>query len=86
MTKLEDRVRVIEAWKQSGLSLQKYAVRVGIPYGTLQYWRKRQGEEPQPAGASFVEMASPVTEHVHLPSGDCSIVIVLPSGVRIEVH
>jgi transposase-like protein len=87
MTKHEEKIRVMEAWKQSGLGLQKYAEKVGISYGTLQYWRKRyrMQEKKRPEPASFVAMSIPTEEQSHTPTLS-GIVIVLPSGVRIEVH
>jgi transposase-like protein len=87
MTKQEEKFKVVEAWQQSGMGLQKYAEKVGIPYATLQYWRKRyrMHEQKSIEPARFVALDLPPRDH--LATGAASgIVIVLPSGVRIEVH
>lgn len=88
MTTNEEQARVIESWQQSGLSLQKYAAQVGIAYGTLQYWRKRyhrMQHQRQSTSAGFVALNASVDQRPPTPSAT-GIVIVLPSGVRIEVH
>ncbi|MBI2793818.1 MAG: hypothetical protein HYX66_04105 [Ignavibacteria bacterium] len=87
MTKQEEKFKIIEAWKQSGIGMQKYAEQHGIPYGTMQYWYKRYRlEQQRPAKqASFVALALPPVVRDEEPTAS-GLVIVLPSGVHIEVH
>ncbi|MBI2794035.1 MAG: hypothetical protein HYX66_05205 [Ignavibacteria bacterium] len=87
MNKQEKMFSVVEAWKQSGLGGQKYAAQIGMPYATLQYWGKRYRDHQQqntPMPARFVALEVPTEERS--PSMVSGIVIILPSGVRIEVH
>jgi len=87
MQKQEEKFKVVEAWKQSGLSAQKYAVQIGMPYATLQYWAKRyrlaNQQTAEPSGRFIALEAPKQPRHIASPSG---IVITLPSGTRIEVH
>ena len=87
MSNQEEKFKVVEAWKQSGMGLQKYAEKAGIPYATLQYWRKRfqMHEQKRKEPASFVALDVPPGERAVAPAAS-GIVIVLPSGVRIEVR
>jgi|GEM_PF-6403471 len=84
MTKTEQMYGVVEAWQRSGIGKQKYSKQIGMAYATLQYWCKRYRERDQPtATPAFVALEiadAPQQENTH-----ASIVIVLPSGARIEV-
>ena len=85
MTKTESMFSVVEAWQRSGIGKHRYAEQIGMAYGTLQYWCKRYRERDQPpATPSFVALAIP--EAPHHDRSYASIVIVLPSGARIEVR
>lgn len=89
MAKQDEMFGIISAWKQSGIGLQKYGEQHGIAYGTLQYWNKRYRQLHQqtalPAGFVAVDLPREVRTE---PSSSSSsgIVIILPSGTRIEVH
>ena len=87
MSNQEEKFKIVEAWKHSGMGLQKFAEQNGIPYATLQYWRKRypMHEQKRTEPASFVALDVPPGERA-VASATCGIVIVLPSGVRIEVR
>jgi len=84
MKKSEEMFRVVEAYRASGQSRDKYADSIGISRSKMQYWCKRYVEQESAKSevplATFVELASDG------PSSPPSrIVIVLPSGTRIEV-
>lgn len=85
MTKPERMYSVVEAWQRSGVGKHKYAAQIGMAYATLQYWCKRYRERDQPAATpKFVALAIP--EPSQDDSTHAQIVIVLPSGARIEVR
>lgn len=44
MTKREKMFRVVEAWKASGLSREKYSAKAGLSRSTFQYWTRRYAE------------------------------------------
>lgn len=85
MTKIESMYSVVEAWQRSGIGKKKYAEQIGMAYGTLQYWCKRYHERDQPSATPlFVALAIPETaQH---DTTHAQILIVLPSGARIEVR
>ena len=70
--------------ERDGLSLRRLALESGIPVGTLAWWswRLRQdsgGDRVVEGGGGFVEL---VERRPHAPDG---VVVVLTSGVRVEV-
>ena len=85
MTKSTRMFGVVEAWQRSGIGKHRYAEQIGMAYGTLQYWCKRYRERDQPSATpKFVALAIPeAREH---EATYAQIVIVLPSGARIEVR
>jgi len=84
MKKSEEMFRVVEAYAASGLSRDRYADSMGISRSKMQYWCKRYAERTAAVTTSplsaFVEMSA--EEHATSTS---RIVIILPSGTRIEV-
>ena len=85
MTKTTRMFGVVEAWQRSGIGKNWYAEQIGMAYGTLQYWCKRYHERDQPSATpSFVALAIP--EPPQYDTTHAQIVIVLPSGARIEVR
>lgn len=85
MTKTERMYSVVEAWQRSGVGKQKYAEQIGMAYATLQYWCKRYRERDEPpATPKFVALAIPEARDEE--TAHAQIVIVLPSGARIEVR
>ena len=85
MTKTEQMYGVVEAWQRSGIGKQKYAKQIGMAYATLQYWCKRYRERDQLAATpKFVALALPEAREDE--ATHAQIVIVLPSGARIEVR
>ena len=83
---------VIEQWRKSGMSKEGFAKKHGIGHGAFHYWcslyhgrgvassgvAKQKASEAKPA---FVPMDCAEVEAI----GATSVVIVLPSGTRIEV-
>jgi len=70
--------------EQDGLSLRRLAEESGIPVGTLAWWswRLRQGGEGDSdvaASGGFVELIE------QRPHQGAAVVVVMPSGVRVEV-
>lgn len=84
MKKSEEMFRIVEAYATSGMSRDKYADSIGISRSKMQYWCKRYAERT--AAVSSSPLAAFVELSAEEPSSSPSrIVIVLPSGTRIEV-
>jgi hypothetical protein len=70
--------------EQDGLSLRRLAEESGIPVGTLAWWSWRlrqdcEGGSGVEAGGGFVELVE------QCPHPSAAVVVVMPSGVRVEV-
>ena len=86
--------RVVNAWRESGLSATEFGRRQGIGPQRLYWWRKRLGDW---SGAQVIANESTSEPRVSFIAGEvrtspapfgvepCSTVVRLPSGVSVEV-
>lgn len=86
---------IVERWQRSGQGKERFAKEHGIPYGTFQYWCSHYHNGN---GSKTVTAREPVSLPAHAPAfvplqvqedqavSATSVVIVLPSGTRIEVR
>lgn len=80
----EDMFKVIDLWKQSGLSQKAYCEQNNIRYYVFHYWYKRFREQQGVIeGGTFVPLnVKPST----FPVSNSAIEILLPDGKRILFH
>jgi len=88
----EEMFPVVEHWQKSGMGKQRFAKKHGIGYGTFQYWCSRyrnQGADTAVARREVLHVAEPVFVPLQFTEEQtavvASVVIMLPSGIRIEV-
>lgn len=88
----EEMFPEVEQWQKSGIGKEQYAREHGIGYGTFQYWCSRyRNQSVESALAIREEVRGTVPAFVPLQMIEeravsaASVVIVLPSGIRIEV-
>lgn len=91
-TSAEEWALRMEAWRQSGESIQSFALRKGFNYGTFKWWigklrrspdaAKRADRQPV-AGNSFVPV---VTRAAEMPSSNHSVLdVVIHNGITLRV-
>ena len=80
----EDMLKMIDSWKQSGLSQKAYCEQHNIRYYVFHYWYKRfRDQQDAVEDASFVPLnVKPST----FPVSNSAIEILLPDGKRILFH
>lgn len=80
----EDMFKVIDLWKQSGLSQKAYCEQNNIRYHVFHYWYKRfRDQQGAVEGGTFVPLnVKPCT----FPLSNSAIEILLPDGKRILFH
>jgi hypothetical protein len=80
----QDMLRMIGAWKQSGLSQKAYCEQNNIRYYVFHYWYKRYRDQQDAVDdATFVPLnVKPST----FPVSSSAIEILLPDGKRILFH
>ena len=80
----EDMLRMIDSWKQSGLTQKAYCEQHNIRYYVFHYWYKRfRGQQDAVEDASFVPLnVKPSTFSV----SNSAVEILLPDGKRILFH
>jgi transposase-like protein len=52
---IEDRLQMLQNYRQSGLTQREFAKRHGISLSTLQLWRRKYPQSPAPGKAAFIE-------------------------------
>jgi uncharacterized protein YodC (DUF2158 family) len=80
----EDMLKMIDSWKQSGLSQKAYCEQHNVRYYVFHYWYKRfRDQQDAFEEASFVPLnVNPST----FPVCNSAIEILLPDGKRILFH
>ena len=88
MTKAAKMYRVVEAWQRSGMGQQKYAAKIGMANGTLQYWIKKYREQRVSTALTPMAEFVPITvaDPVAVIEQSYAVVITLASGTRIELR
>jgi len=79
-----ERRQLLDRYERSGLSQKAFCLRHGVALSTLQYWRRRARDTDREPTPSFVEIP-PVTGVARALSGEATVLIELPGGVRLEV-
>jgi len=80
MWKQSDGERVIESWKESGLSMYVYSQQTGIGYKRLSYWKRHLRRE---SGSPFVEVK--VKSFAPKKTEDDAMEIILRNERRIRI-
>ena len=82
---LEERLKHVSVWRNSGLLLANYSKQTGIPIKTLRYWAtletKKARRQRNKMGGGFLPVAM-TDEPVDPP---CQIIIEFPKGIRITL-
>jgi transposase-like protein len=75
-TRRDERLRIVAAWRQSGLSAVEYAEQAGITVRNLYRWKGNAG--PEGEAMSFIELPA-------MPTGAWSAEVMSKSGsVRLS--
>ena len=51
---IEQRLQILQDYRQSGLTQREFAKRHGIGLSTLQLWRRKYPQSPTPGKATFI--------------------------------
>lgn len=82
----QDKLNLIQAWQESGLSKQEFCNQQNIGYHFFNYWEKKYrissgsiAEKPPVKSSGFVKLK--------LPKENTSMVeIVFPNGIKVVLH
>ncbi len=98
MTKQQKMFAHVNAWQASGLSIVKYAEKIGIHKEAFRYWirKKRQITEKKDDDVSFIELSSmnamPVKSTKTFKEDDTSsdlnprIILTFPCGMCLKIY
>jgi hypothetical protein len=79
----DQRLRMVEQFRRSGLTRATFSKQYGIPLATLSWWlakTKRASNLPVPVVFREVRLEAPATE----PSNPWSMEVVAPSGLTVR--
>ena len=80
---LKEKYKMIEQWKQSGLSQTEYCRQNVITHHSFYYWYKRYRQHHDCSGSndsSFVKL------HIEKPSQSSLLEVHYPGGIRLLFH
>ncbi|HVB03387.1 MAG TPA: hypothetical protein VNE41_06680 [Chitinophagaceae bacterium] len=82
-----ERVAMLEAWRQSGLSIRGYSDQHHIGYHTLMYWYKKTKKPfPRPVASSKPAFASLKMKYPSHPTPPIFCELVTAKGKRLLFH
>ncbi len=78
----QQMVKVIELWKQSGLSQRAFCEQQSLKFHTFYYWYKRHKQENNNSNSQSAFLNLQIAK----PMGASSIEIHFPGGIRLVFH
>ena len=87
--KVQKMFRVVERFRDSGLTQKSFCKTEGVALSTLQYWisrYKKQKPRNQPSGSGCGELFVELKPQSSMPSFSNTIVVSYPSGVKLTLH
>ena len=87
--KVQEMFRVVERFRDSGLTQKSFCKTEGVALSTLQYWisrYKKQNRQNQQSGSGFPELFVELKPQSSKPSFSNTIVVSYPSGVKLTLH
>ena len=87
--RVQEMFRVVERFRDSGLTQKSFCQTEGIALSTLQYWisrYKKQKSQNQQSGSAFPELFVELKPQSEVSSFNNTIVVSYPNGVKLRLH
>lgn len=79
---VEEREKILTAYRASGLTQEKFAAQAGLSLSCLSNWLRRAKAQAPSRPVSFLEVSSPAASSSRWSPG---YRVELPGGVRLEL-
>jgi len=96
MTQQQNMFSHVDTWQASGLSIAKYAEKIGIHKEAFRYWirKKRKITQKKDDGVSFIELSSmnemslkeSKTFKENDTSSNCRVALTFPCGMCLKIY
>jgi transposase-like protein len=78
----EEREKILNTYRKSGLTQEKFAAQAGLSLSCLSNWLRRAKAQAQSGAPSFLEMSLPSANSSRWAPG---YRVELPGGIRLEL-
>ena len=86
MKRSEANRRLLDRWRESGLSLLAFGRQEGVPYSRLLYWKKKlAGEASNQLDGALVPIEVAAASSTTASATVAKIEVWLPNGIGLEV-